>query len=304
MTKEKVLITGASGSLAKRLVEFLPSDQFDLVYLTTNKNKVNNTDVFYWNIDQNEIDTKAIEGCHHIVHLAGFSIIKPWTSRNKQLMYDSRVSAANLIFKKCKEHNISPLSVVSASAMGYYGHVFDSYCKETDTAGQGWLCDMSVDWEHAAEQFRQLGSRVVQMRISLLLSKNSGILQPTSLSMRLGVGVVFGKGNRPFEWIHIDDVANFICHALNTESVSGPYNMASPQKFTQFEFMKALKDRIAQYAILIKLPKWALSIIFGDRSEILEGGCGLSSNKLMATNFKLNFPTLESVVNKEFYGKI
>jgi hypothetical protein len=46
-----------------------------------------------------------------------------------------------------------------------------------------------------------------------------------------------------------------------------------------------------------------LSIIFGKRSIILIGGCGLSSEKLVASKFSLTYPTLDSVIEKEFKGK-
>ena len=46
MTKEKVLITGASGSLAKRVILTLPSDKYEVVCLTTSPGKVNNKSIF------------------------------------------------------------------------------------------------------------------------------------------------------------------------------------------------------------------------------------------------------------------
>jgi len=120
------------------------------------------------------------------------------------------------------------------------------------------------------------------------------------LSMRLGLGAVFGKGNQPFEWIHIDDAAKFVEFSIENNHLSGPYNLASPQKFSQYDFMKHLRKKIARYSLLIKLPHWILSIIFGDRSAILIGGCGLSSEKLVSSKFSLNYPTLDTVIEKEF----
>jgi len=298
--KEKVLITGANGSLAKRVKENLLSKGYEVVTLTSSKKSADNSTVFFWDISAQTIEEKALQNCQHIVHLSGFGIINPWTESNKQLMYDSRINAAKLLFEKCKEYNVKPKTFISASAMGFYGDSTNSYCKETDAPSSGWLSEMCVDWEQAAEQFKQLGSRVVQMRISLLLAKGTGFLQPTALSMRLGLGVVFGKGNQPFEWIHIDDAAKFVEFSIENNHLSGPYNLASPQKFSQYDFMKHLRKKIARYSLLIKLPHWILSIIFGDRSAILIGGCGLSSEKLVSSKFSLNYPTLDTVIEKEF----
>lgn len=300
MIKEKVLITGASGSLAKRVMQVLPSNRFEVVSLTTNPNKINNTSIFYWNIDNQHIDEKALENCKHIIHLSGYNIMNPWTSKNRELMYSSRVQAATLLFNQCEAMNIQPKTFITASAIGYYGHQKNGLCTELDTFGSGWLCDMCVDWETVADKFKQLGSRVVKMRISLLLSKDAGFFKPTTLSMKMGLAVVFGNGHQPFEWMHIDDVAHFVNYAIEKPKITGAYNMASPQKFNQYDFMKILKNKIARYAILIKLPSWFLAIVFGSRREILQGGCAMSSDKLIDSGFSFNYPNLESVIEKEF----
>lgn len=300
MTKEKVLITGASGSLAKRVILILPSNKYEVVCLTTNPKKVNNKSIFYWNVSRQEIDEEALKNCQHIIHLAGYNIMNSWTTKNRQLMYSSRVNAAQLLYERCLSLDVRPKTFITASAIGYYGHVEGHVCKESDFHGSGWLCDMCVDWEKAGQQFDTLGSRVVQMRISLLLSKQAGFLKPTTLSMKLGVAIVFGRGNQPFEWMHIDDVASFAKYAMETDSIFGPYNMASPQKYLQYAFMKALKQKIASYAIIVKLPSWFLEILFGKRREILEGGSAMSSQKLIDSAFSLKYPNLESVIKKEF----
>ena len=58
--------------------------------------------------------------------------------------------------------------------MGYYGIDAKELMSEDDAPTQDWLSQMCVDWEKATQSFQSLGSRVVHMRISLLLSKDSG----------------------------------------------------------------------------------------------------------------------------------
>lgn len=299
MTKEKVLITGANGSFAKRLKLKLSILGYDVVCLSSNPKKVDNKNIFFWDISNKILDEKAIIDCQHIVHLSGFSIVKPWTSKNKQLMYESRVRAANLLFEKCLSHHINPKTFITASAMGYYGLTSEQQCKETDVPAKGWLSELCVDWEGAAHQFEQLGSRVVKMRISLLLSKNEGFLKPTLLSMKFGVLTVFGSGSQPIEWIHIDDAVKFAVFALQQTHINGAYNLAANHKLSQYEFMKTLKSQLAPNALMIKLPNYLLNIIFGQRSAILVGGCGLSSKKLLSSGFELDYPTLENVIEKK-----
>lgn len=298
---EKVLITGAGGALAQRVKHLLFEKGYDVITLTTNKKKVNSKDVFYWNISKKIVDPKALVNCSHIVHLSGYSIMKPWTTANKKLMYESRIDAVQLLYYSCKDLGVKPKTVISASAMGYYGIDAKELMSEDDAPTQDWLSQMCVDWEKATQSFQSLGSRVVHMRISLLLSKDSGFLQPTMLSTRLGACVVFGSGKQNIEWIHIDDASKFVYYAIENQSITGAYNLATEQKWTQYEFMKFVKRKVAFYALLIKLPSFVLRLIFGGRSVILEGGCALSVNKLKATNFEYDYPTLDSAIYKEMY---
>ncbi len=114
--KERIIITGYSGSLAKTTTALL-KDDYEVIGLTSNKNTVNNKDIYYWNTSTDEIDEKALENCKHIIHLAGYPILKRWTKKNKILMHQSRIGAANLLFNKCKELNISLTTFISAKSM-------------------------------------------------------------------------------------------------------------------------------------------------------------------------------------------
>ena len=296
---DKVLITGGSGALAKRVKRILLAEGYEVVTLTTNKKSVNNTTTFHWDVSKKILDPKALVNCSHIIHLAGYSIIKPWTDNNKKMMYESRIDAAKLLYYSCVDLGLKLKTFISASALGYYGIDAKGIKTESDPSTDDWLSKMCVDWENAAQQFEKIGSRVVQMRISLLLTKDAGFLQPTILSMRMGVGVVFGSGKQDIEWIHIEDAAKFVYYAVENQSIIGAYNLATQQKWSQYEFMKFIKSKVAKYALLIKMPSFALKLIFGGRSIILEGGCSLSVNKLLDSNFKYDYPTLESAINKE-----
>ena len=97
--KEIVLITGSNGGLAKDVKKLLPKS-YQIRSLTTKKQDVNGRTIFYWDINKKYIDIDALKGCNHIIHLSGYSILKPWTKKNKKLMYESRIDGA--IFQGCR----------------------------------------------------------------------------------------------------------------------------------------------------------------------------------------------------------
>ena len=204
MRGEKVLITGAGGALAKKVKKLLLKEGYIVVMLTTSIRRCDDS-TFYWNVEKGKIDHNSFENCKHIIHLAGYSIVKPWTSTNQKKMYDSRVKAAKLLLDTCVKYKIKLKTFISASAIGYYNSDVDEPKNENDLPGENWLAKLARDWEASAYQFQKNNVRVVCMRISLLLDLKSGFLKPLVLSAKLGCGTIFGNKSNIIEWIHIND---------------------------------------------------------------------------------------------------
>jgi len=295
--KERIIITGYSGSLAKTTRELL-KDDYEIIGLTSNKKRVNNKNIYYWNTSTNEIDEKALENCKHIIHLAGYPILKRWTKKNKRLMHQSRIGAANLLFNKCKQLNISPKTFISASAIGIYGLNARGIKSEKDKIGTDWIARMASDWEESAQQFKQIGSRVVQMRISLLMNKETAFLKYNLLSMKLGIGVVIGSKKKKISWIHVDDAASFIKEAINNSNYKGAYNLATTESISQGEFIKKIKEKLFPYALIIRMPFYLLRLFLGKRSQIINTDVSIDVDKLKKEGFIWKFYNFNEVLEK------
>ena len=137
--KEVVLITGGRGSLAKKLNKCI-SKYYEVRFLTT-KRQAESKNYFYWNIKQSYVSSHALIGVSHIIHLSGFNISNRWTKKNKVLMYQSRVDASKLLFKKCEELQIKPKTFITASAIGYYNSTRNLQ-KETSAPGKDWISNL------------------------------------------------------------------------------------------------------------------------------------------------------------------
>lgn len=294
--KEIILITGANGSLSKATNKLLAKD-YEIRYLTTNQKHVDGKSIFYWDIRNNYIDIDSLIECNHIIHLAGYPILKPWTKKNKALMYESRIHGASLLFNKCKESNIKPSTFISASAIGIYGLTAVGQKKEENQLGSDWIAKMASDWESSSEKFKQLGSRVVQMRLSLLLSNTSGFLKYNLLSMKYGVGIILGSKNNPVNWIHIDDASRFIRKAIQDNQFQGAYNLANTHPINQLQFMKTIQKRIFPYSIIITIPILLIQLLLGKKSLILNSKISVSVQKLKNTGFKWKYNTLNDVID-------
>ena len=301
--KEIVIITGASGNLAQSVAKKLEIDCFEVFFYSSNLNIINNKNIFYWDIENGVFDKAPLANCSHIVHLSGYGIINKWTQENKKKMYVSRVNAANLLFNYCKEKKINIKTFISASAIGYYGFDSIGIKEESDLPANDWLAKLAVDWEKSASAFKEINSRVIKLRISLIFTKLSGFLKPILLSMKFGVAPILGKKGQSFEWIHLDDLSSFILFSLKNKNVFGAYNLATETKTNQEEFLKIIKDKYFKYSLLLKIPTFVLKSLLGQRIKIVSSDVAVSVKKLMSTGFEFQYPNVDIAIDKELREK-
>ena len=298
--KDIVLITGAGGTLAQSVAKKLEIDGFEVLFYSSNINIVNYKNIFYWDVENKIFDKKPLDKCSHIIHLSGYSIINKWTEKNKKKMYSSRISAAKLLFDYCKEKEINIKTFISASAIGYYGFDSVGLKNENDLPSKDWLSKLAVDWESAATAFEGIDSRVIKLRISLILTKTTGFLKPILLSMKLGFAPILGSRKHSFEWIHLDDLANFILFSLKNENVAGAYNIATDKKTNQEEFLNIIKNKYFKYSLLLKIPTFVLKLLLGQRIKIISSDIAVSVEKLKSTGFHFKYPNVDVAIDKEF----
>ena len=129
----KLLITGATGLIGKNIIAIAKERKIPIHYLTTRKQKLTYSDAikgFYWNPKRGEIDSRCIEGVDTLIHLAGASISKPWTSKNKKEILESRVNSSQLLIEILAKQKIKMKSIVCAGAIGIYPNSLDEVYQE------------------------------------------------------------------------------------------------------------------------------------------------------------------------------
>ena len=293
--KETVLISGKNGLLANRFWE-LQKSKYNIKFLSTDKKKCDNISVFYWDINNEYIDENALKYCDHIVHLAGYPIIRRWTKENKKKMYESRINSTKLIYKYCKKLVIEPKTFISASAIGIYGLESEGEKDENDITNTDWISKMAIDWEKSADIFKKINAKVVKMRISLIISKKSLFLKSYLLSMRFGIATLLGSKSRHISWIHIDDAVNFIDQAINNKKYNGAYNLATSKSLNQGKLVQIIKEEKYPFCITFQIPARILSFILGKRSKIFMPNIVAKADKLKKIDFKYKYDSFREVI--------
>lgn len=209
-----------------------------------------------------------------LVHLAGESLMGLWTQEKRRRIWASRVDFTEKMvahLANWKSGNL-PKVLICASGMGYYGDSGSTPVDESAPRGSGFLADVCEGWEKAARRASGLGMRVVHLRTSMVLGKDGGAFPLLRRVFNLGIGGRLGTGEQWMSWIHVDDEAELIVKAVETDTVSGPLNLCAPNPVTNAEFTRQLATTLKRPAFF-HAPAFALRLMLrGMADEMLLGG--------------------------------
>lgn len=295
----KVLVTGATGFIGDVLVGMLLEKGHTVHALSTRKNaSVKGATTFYWQPDTFEMDAAALEGVEGIIHLAGATVSKRWTTNYKQEIYDSRTRTAETLFRAvAKLHQHSIKTFVSASAVGYYKSDFEKEYIETDGPGNDFLSQVCQEWEAASDKLQQLGLRVAKLRIGIVLGRGGGVLGQLEPVTKLGLGAPLGNGKQWMSWIHLTDLARLFVFALENEQVTGAINAGGAAPATNKALSKALAKTLNRPFIAPAVPAFALKAALGEMATIALMSQKVSEAKTQKLGFDYQFNSLEDALN-------
>ena len=290
----KVLITGGSGLIGRRLSFLLKSRGYEVRILSRSNNPKNNYKTFVWNVSEQYINDSAFEGLNHIIHLAGAGIAdKRWSEKRKKEIIASRVASTNLLYNSVKRLKTPLNSFISASATGYYGAVTsETIFEEKDKPAKDFLGKVCSLWEDSIFQFNEIKIRTVALRTGIVLSKDGGALK----KMKTPIITSLGNGKQYMPWIHIDDLCELYIKAIEDQEFKGAFNAVSSEHISNLSFSKKVSKIFNHPFLAVGTPSFILQIVFGEMSTIILNGSRISANKIKQAGFKFKFENLEKAL--------
>ena len=285
----KVLITGATGLIGSELVNLCHKQNIDVNYLTTSKNKIvsnPNYSGFYWNPENQEIDSNCFKGVTSIINLAGAPISKRWTPSYKQKVLSSRVNALRTLYTALEKVDSSAIaSFISASGIGVYPSSFNKYYAEDEIKiDKSFLGDVVKAWETETDAFKKFPFKVSKIRIGVVLSSKGGALVEMARPIQYFVGAAFGNGKQWQSWIHITDLTRMFLFAVE-HNLEGVYNGVAPNPVTNSKLVKEIAKVLKRPIFLPNIPKIVMKTILGEMAYLVFASQRVSSKKIEEQGF-------------------
>ncbi len=301
---QTVLITGGTGMVGQALTNHLIENGYTVIVLTRNAKKSSRLHLSYasWDINKQTIDIDAIQKADIIVHLAGESVAtKRWTKKRKEEILQSRVQSGALLVKALKENKHKVKTVITASAIGWYGPDNESSLlngfKESFPSDHSYLGSTCLQWEQSVQPIISLGIRLVTFRIGIVFNKRGGALAEFIKPAKFGLATILGSGNQIVSWVHQQDLCKMISYAMQNDKLIGVYNAVSPSPVSNKHLVNAIASKLNKFYITVKVPEFVLKIMLGEMSIEVLKSAHVCSEKIQETGFEYDFPSLDTALN-------
>jgi uncharacterized protein (TIGR01777 family) len=307
----RVTVTGATGLIGPRVVASLRARGDEVTVLSRDPKRAQESleqrtrpsapaastsalRTAGWDLSREPAPSAALEGRDAVVHLAGENVAQRWTGSARRAIRESRVTGTRHLVQglSALAEGERPTTLVSASAIGYYGPHDDEPIDEEAPPGSGFLAQTCSAWEAEAVAGERYGVRVVRVRTGVVLDSDGGALGKMLPPFRLGVGGPVAGGRQYISWIHGEDVVGIVLAAVDGDQWRGPVNATAPEPQRNRDFSKAL-GRALRRPSLLPVPGAALRLLYGEMAEIVTTGARVLPARPLVLGYEFRFPELD-----------
>jgi uncharacterized protein len=261
-------ITGGTGMIGTALTAAL-RERGDEVWVITRRTPKTEYEV-QWGASKGIYTPSLLEGLDGVFNLAGAPIAdRPWTTRRRQILWDSRVKMTELLLDALADLEAPPKVFIGAGGIGIFGNRGDDIVGDQEPQGDGFLAQLSAAWEAAHLQAAaRCGARTAVMRFNMVLSPTGGVFPLMLKPFSYGIGGWLGDGKQYTAWISIRDAIGTLLFVADNPACEGAYNGTVPEPIRNYEWCKALGE-VLQKPVLTHAPKWALRGALGELADNL-----------------------------------
>jgi hypothetical protein len=299
--KMRVLISGGSGLIGTALTKSLLADGHSVWALTRrdpeSDSAMKGLTFVRWDGRTTSGWGELVSEMDAVVNLAGENLAKwPWTKKQKQRFWDSRVNAGTSLTEAIRSASPRPKVLIQASGINHYG-TLGSTADESTPPGDDFLACLTIAWEGATKDVESSGVRRCIVRQGVVLAPQGGLFSLMALPVRLFAGGPLGSGKQAVPWVHLDDVVGAIHFLLENDQTSGVYNLIAPEAISNADFYRALAQALHR-PYWFRTPAFLLKLALGEMSVlVVEGRCA-TPNRLLEAGYRFQVEELGEAMKR------
>ena len=307
----RIVITGGTGLIGRALIDYLLPERHEITVLSRAPQRAAlpaGVQALAWDGVNVDDWAQCVDGADAVINLAGESIAGAgalparWTPERKRRILESRLHATRAVVTAIEQARDKPGVLVQGSAVGYYGaRQDDALLDESSPPGEDFLAEVVQRWEAASAPVEAMGVRRAIARTGLVFSSTGGSLPPMLLPFKFFLGGSLGGGRQWLPWIHIRDEVRALVFLMTEQGASGPFNLVAPNPVTNREFASTVGKILGRPAFL-SAPAPLLRLALGEMSTLLLEGQRAAPQRLLALDFRFDFPELEPAL-RDLLGK-
>ena len=238
----KIFITGGGGFVGRHLSKYLLGKKFEITIFDDLSNcskemikSIGNVNFVKGDIRDYELLKKSMKNHEFVIHLAAKTSVSD-SNENQENVMDVNVNGSKNVLKSCNDCNISKLIVISSAAVYGEGIETKPHNESVSTNPISIYGKSKLEMENAVKKISRTSNLdSIIFRLFNVYGEGqsdvyAGVIKKFVDCARQNKSViVFGKGDQMRDFIHVNDVIQYIVRAIkNIEGKKGEiYNIGT-----------------------------------------------------------------------------
>lgn len=289
--KKRVILAGGTGFIGQYFERNFNGLGYEVRIISRQDGHIS------WN-DKTAI-IEAMNNSEMLINLAGKSVDCRYNSKNKLEILKSRTETTRILGEALQACENPPSLWMNSSTATIYRHAEDRpMTEEGGEIGTGFSVDVAKAWEDTFFSFLLPKTRMVALRIAIVLGEDGGVMTPFRNLVKFGLGGAQGSGNQKFSWIHVEDLFRIILFLKDREELSGVFNCSSPHPVPNHELMFHLRQTM-NVRFGLPSPKWMLevgAILIRTETELILKSRWVIPERLLQAGFTFKYNTIDQAL--------
>jgi uncharacterized protein (TIGR01777 family) len=279
----EIAVAGGSGFIGRHLVRYMKDKDHGITL-------IRREDLY----DERLISIVA--GKDVVVNLVGEPIAGRWTRSKKRKIQESRTHTTERLVKAVLASEPKAKVFIQGSAIGIYDNKH-SHTEKSVHLADNFLAQVVRSWESTAKKVMSHETRLVILRMGVVLGKDGGMIRKLMVPLRFGFGVQPGTGRQDVSFIHIDDLVSVVEYLIRQSEINGVVNAVSPERIT-FRELNRMLSKMLKPLWNITIPDCVLNLIFGEGASVILEGQHVVPGVLQDYGFGFQYPEIRSALNE------